>query len=99
MDSPVVKAWMENKIILNRASANSLCIVPRDYLSRTDVILNVEVLAPMIKYYGMRPSIHSIRNEVATFFHLGRPMGMPAMKRTFAAIHSILAFVNLLKIF
>ena len=80
---------MENKVILNRAAVSTLCIVPRDYLSRTDVILNVEVLAPMIKFYGMRPSIHSIRSELVSFFHLARPMGMPAVKRTLAAIHSI----------
>ena len=89
MDSPVVRAWMENKIILNRASASTLCMLPREYLSRSDVIINVEVLMPLIKYLGLRPSIHSIRNEVMSFFHCARPMGMPAVKRSFAAIHMI----------
>ena len=77
---------MANKVILNRASASSLCILPRDFLSRMDVILNVEVLAPLIKFHGMRPSIHCIRNEVRSYFHCARPMGMPAVKRAFAAI-------------
>ena len=75
MDSPVVRAWMKNPIICNRASASSLCIVPRDYLSRTDII----------RYHGVRPSISAIRAEVANFFHMARPVGKSAVKRSFAA--------------
>ena len=85
MDSPVVRAWMKNPIICNRASASSLCIVPRDYLSRTDIILNSEVLAPVLRYHGVRPSISAIRAEVANFFHMARPVGKSAVKRSFAA--------------
>ena len=81
MDSPVVRSWMANSVILNRASAGTLCIVPRDYLSRTDVVLNGEILSAVIKFHGLRPSINSIRAEVAHFFHVGRPLGKPAVKR------------------
>ena len=81
MDSPVVRSWLDNPVILNRASAGTLCIIPREFLSRTDVVLNGEILAPIIKYHGLRPSTHAIRSEVAHFFHLGRPAGKQPVQR------------------
>ncbi|CAE7279306.1 FAM186A [Symbiodinium sp. CCMP2592] len=76
MDSPVVRGWMQNKVILHRAAASALCILPREYLSRSDIIINVEVLIPLIRFLGLRPSIYTIRNEVTSFFHCARPPGM-----------------------
>ena len=85
MDSPVVRSWMANSVILNRATVGTVCIIPRDYLSRTDVIVNGEILAPIIKFHGLRPSIHAIRSEVAHFFHVGRPLGKSPVQRNSTA--------------
>ena len=72
---------MSNPVILNRASVGVLCIIPRDYLSRSDVVVNAEILIPIIKFHGLRPSVNLLCAEVQRFFDLGRPVGKPAVKR------------------
>ena len=78
---PVVEAWMSNPVILNRAASGVLAIIPRDYMGRSDVVLNAEILIPLIKYFGHRISVNHIAVEVARFFEMGRPVGHKPISR------------------
>ena len=81
----MVDAWLKNQVLLNRASVGVLCVIPRDHLSRSDVIVNCEILVPLIKYHGLRLSINTIAGEVDRFFALGRPVGKPPIARHLVA--------------
>ena len=84
MGEPIVDAWLKNPVIANRASVGVLAILPSNHLSRSDVVINSQVLIPIIRYLGMRPSIDCIAAAVERFFFLGRPVGKPAIKRNLA---------------
>ena len=79
MASPCVQAWLADPILANRATVGSLAILPREFLARTDVIINAEVLIPLIKFHGLRLSVDTIASEVKLFYTLGMPAGKPAM--------------------
>ena len=68
-------AWLKNPVLANRASVGVLAILPRNHLSRSDVVFNSQVLIPIIRYLGMRPSIDSIAAAVERFFCLGETCG------------------------
>lgn len=80
MDSPVVQEWLSNPTLVNRAAHGRLALSVRDFLSRGDVLTNDEVLIPILKYMGTRPSVEAIHQHVELFFTLARPKGKPSMK-------------------
>ena len=75
MGSPTVDKWLSNRVLLNRASTGILAIIPRNYLTRSDLICNQEILIPLIKFHGLRIGVDAIALEVERFFNLGRPSG------------------------
>ena len=81
MASAIVQEWMKNQVILNRASTGCLALLPRNHISRSDVICNADVIVPILKFFGMRPAIDNIAAEVEMFFKMGRPAGKPPLKR------------------
>ena len=81
MGSPIVDAWLKNPILANRASVGRLSMICKDHLSRSDIVVNAQVLIPIIRFLGLRPNIDAITAEVERFFLLGRPAGKPAIKR------------------
>ena len=81
MGSPIVDAWLKNPVLANRASVGRLSMICKDHLSRSDIVVNAQVLIPIIRYLGLRPNIDAITAEVERFFLLGRPAGKPAVKR------------------
>ena len=84
--SPVVDYWLKNTVTANRAAAGVLCVIPRDFLSRSDVVISYQILTPLIKFHGLRLSVHVIAGEVEKFFLMGRPAGKPAVSRLLAAL-------------
>ena len=77
---------MENPVLTNRAGSGILAILPRNHLSRSDLVVNADIVVPVIRYYGLRPSVDAIATEVAGFFLMGRPAGKPPVKRDTANI-------------
>ena len=80
MGSPVVDYWMRNPILVNRGAAGCLTLIPRDTLSRFDVLNNPECIIPILKYMGTRPSVDALAREVQGFFSMCRPRGKPEIK-------------------
>ena len=84
MGSPCVQAWLQNAVLSNRGIAGCLTLIPSDGLSRKDVLNNSEVLIPVLKFLGTRPSVNALVNEVEAFFRMTRPRGKDAIPSNFA---------------
>ena len=94
MASPVAQAWLANPVIANRASVGVLAIMPRAFLSGMDVVINAEVLAPLIKHLGLRPTVDAVTQEVQMFYMMGRPSGKPALKRSLSGTNVTCKFAS-----
>ena len=77
MGSPVGDAWLQNAVLANRGAVGTLCLTVANHLLRRDIIVNAEILAPVVKYLGLRPSISLIVEVLTGFFFLARPKGKP----------------------
>ena len=95
MGSPIVQAWLRNHILSNRGASGCLTLIPRDKLSRMDVLNNAECIIPILRFLGTRPTVDSISQEVNLFFQMSRPRGKPAVKSNLASNISQAAYAKL----
>ena len=86
MGSPTVDDRFRNITIRNRAAAGGLAVINRDHISRGDLLCNSEILIPVIRYHGLRPSVDSLFHDVEKLMRLAKPAGLPEIKRNLVKV-------------
>jgi len=82
MSSQLVNDWMQLDSLVARAAHGKLALVSAKPITRSDVVANADVVAPVIQHLGLRPSVHTILEHVELFFTLARPRGKKAVPRS-----------------
>ncbi|CAK9107354.1 unnamed protein product [Durusdinium trenchii] len=78
---PVVKAWLQMPELVSRGATGKIPHINRDGdLTRQTVIDNVDILEPLIREFGTRPSISQMQDVTSRFLYLCRPRGKPLPK-------------------
>ena len=54
MASPVVEMWAASETLMGLAATGRLAVTPNEKLTRDDLVLNGEVLTPLLKHLGVR---------------------------------------------
>ena len=82
MQSPVVAAWSQFPVLMNRAAVGRLAIViDAKSIDRADVISNADVITPVLQFHGTRVNVNLLTEEVEEFFPFARPRGRPPVPR------------------
>lgn len=77
MAALVVQTWLNNRVLVNRAAQGHLTLIPRNFITRTDVVNNSQAIIPILKYLRTRPTVEVITENVQAFFRLARPRAKP----------------------
>ena len=83
MASPVVEMWAASETLMGLAATGRLAVTPNEKLTRDDLVLNEEVLTPLLKHLGVRVTLSQIQEHVDLFLHYARPKGKAALPRSF----------------
>ena len=76
---------MQSEMLCARAAHGRLALTPNAWLSRVDLVSNIDVVVPILAHLGVRPTIAEIEDNVRRFFALARPHGKPPVSRTLLA--------------
>lgn len=77
----VVEQWMASDVLMSRALHGRLVLTGQGHLSRIDVINNKEVVTPVLKLLGARPTVDGLEECVKRFFDVARPRGKQPLDR------------------
>ena len=85
----VAHEWMKDQKLISRACHGQIALLDGKTLKRRNVVENADAIAPLIAFFGLRPTVDQIEEQVSLFFEMARPKGKPRATRTLVAyIHA-----------
>ena len=81
MVAALVEDWLKIEAAVIRAASGQIALVSTQPITRSDVVANSDIVAPVIDRLGLRPSVYTILEHVEVFFALARPRAMQAVSR------------------
>ena len=94
MCSPIVQERAKSETLVGRAGSGRLLLCPNKSLTREDIIVNEEVLIPVIKHLGLRLNIDQLHEHVHLFFEFARPRGKTSISRFLPAMWNTIGIIS-----